>query len=591
MAFYVDTPGPRYTKRDATTRLTLAMAALLVVLVPFLVIAAPAEASGTGEPSGVGQSAAPKVRITGITAQTSEDGSVVVVITGTGKLKFTSFLLSNPDRVVVDFEAAALDKSVQPITLDDPIVRKVRAGMFTPTTARVVVDTAVSAAHKIEYCDDTQSSVRIKFQPPVYGVEFSQDPAPGRITVKGPGSLSFSTSVSDGGRVIVVDMKPATLATSVVEQTFRGPSGPGKLVLAQFDKNTVRLAVSLDKPMAHLVSQTNWEDGGTGITIDLLYTVTKIRMEATESGMLATVEADGPVNPDVFRLKNPERVVVDIPRAVVGPDAFSEDAATTEDIKAVRCAQFQPDRVRVVFETAYEMDYTVTRREGGGFSLNLLYLPLKGWVIVLDAGHGGKDPGAISSKKLLEKDINLDIVSRLQELLRKAGAVTVMTRSDDTYPDLAQRVEIANRPGVDMFVSVHSNWHPSAVASGTETYYYDNGEEISKPLAEAVHSQLVKSLGLPDRKVQKKDYYVLKNASVPAVLVEVAFLSNPVEELLLSDPGFRQKAAEGIYKGILQYVKNISDKRDSTTTDERPQSEPAEAGSGRAGGEATRGTG
>lgn len=595
MPFVLYTSEARYTTghtkryatlRYATLRLTLMVAAAFVILASLVSVASAAVASDeVGGPSSSGQTA-PKTRITGLSAETSEDGSVVVTVTGSGKLKFTSFLLSKPDRVVVDFADAVLDKSVQPVILDDPIVRKVRAGMFTPTTARVVVDTAVSAGYRVEYGDDTQTRVRIRFQPPVYGVEFSQNPAPGRITLKGPGTLSYSATVADGGRTIVVDMKPATLASAIVERPLVGPDGPGKLLLAQFDKSTVRLVVSLDRPMAHVVSQTEVDDGGAGIVIDLLHTVTGIRAEATDSGMSVTVEADGPVNPTVFRLTNPERVVVDVPRAVLGPDAFGDGIAKTGYVKAVRSAQFAPDKVRVVFETVYAMDYALRpSQEGEGFSLDLLYLPLKGKVIVLDAGHGGKDPGAVSPSKLLEKDINLDIVSRLQELLRRAGAVTVMTRSGDTYPDLAQRVELANRPGVDMFISVHSNWHPSTVASGTEAFYYDGGDEVSKPLAEAVHSQLVKSLGLPDRKVQKKDYYVLRNALVPAVLVEVAFLSNPVEELLLSDPGFRQKAAEGIYKGILQYVKNTSDKRDNTTSGESLQDEPAASGTGGAGGE------
>ncbi|HZK56530.1 MAG TPA: cell wall-binding repeat-containing protein [Desulfosporosinus sp.] len=190
---------------------------------------------------------------------------------------------------------------------------------------------------------------------------------------------------------------------------------------------------------------------------------------------------------------------------------------------------------------------------------------LGGEVIVLDPGHGSPDPGAVGPAGTREKDSNFAIAQKLASQLRAAGAVVYLTRNGDGSPaspynkheDLWSRVNIANSYDATLFVSIHSN--AGAGAYGTETYYgmypdFDNSSESYK-LAKSIQDKLVNTIGLTDRGVKTGDFTVLNHFEMPAVLVEVAFISNAYEEQLLASDSFRQKAATGIYQGILAYTR------------------------------------
>jgi len=191
---------------------------------------------------------------------------------------------------------------------------------------------------------------------------------------------------------------------------------------------------------------------------------------------------------------------------------------------------------------------------------------LAGVTIVLDPGHGTPDPGAIGyTKNTFEKDGNLAIAQKLAILLRSVGATVYLTRAGDASPaspnynksdDLWSRVNKANDLNADLFISIHSNaW--TAQSHGTETHYSSINEfntySESYKLAKSIQDRLVKNLGLTDRGLVDSDFTVLNHTKMPAVLVEVAFISNPTEEGLLANDNFRQKAATGIYQGVLAY--------------------------------------
>lgn len=177
-----------------------------------------------------------------------------------------------------------------------------------------------------------------------------------------------------------------------------------------------------------------------------------------------------------------------------------------------------------------------------------------GAVICLDAGHGGKDTGALENG-VAEKDVNLDIALRARRILEDKGYRVVMTRDADTAVALAERCSIAQRSGARLLVSIHNNSRPPDV-QGTTTYYFHGSPEGQK-LATSVQSQVVARIHRPDRGLRESRLYMVRNVNMPSALLEGVFLSDAEEARLITDEGFRQQIAEGLAEGIDAYARNL----------------------------------
>jgi N-acetylmuramoyl-L-alanine amidase len=178
-------------------------------------------------------------------------------------------------------------------------------------------------------------------------------------------------------------------------------------------------------------------------------------------------------------------------------------------------------------------------------------LPLEGVSLVLDAGHGGSDPGA-QRGDVQEKEMTLGIVNQLKQRLESNGAFVTMTRSDDTAVSLEDRVKVTNSVMPKAFVSVHINAMENRNdIKGIETYFQT---EQSRPLAEAIHNSLFTSLGVPDRGIRKARFYVINHTSVPAILAEVGYISNKDEREKLISSDYQSKVADALAQGVILYV-------------------------------------
>ena len=218
--------------------------------------------------------------------------------------------------------------------------------------------------------------------------------------------------------------------------------------------------------------------------------------------------------------------------------------------------------------------------------------------VVLDAGHGGKDGGTVGKKGTREKDIVLDITKRLGLLLEKRTNINVVyTREEDVFIPLWKRTKIANENNGKMFVSIHCNSNPNRTAKGFETYLLRPGksddaielahrenavikmEELggqkyneltgenlimatmaqsmfmkeSEEFAALIQEELSKKLNSPNRGIKQAGFVVLIGASMPNVLIETGFLSNPTEEARMKQSAYRQKIAQGIFNAIIKF--------------------------------------
>ncbi|HDP95872.1 MAG TPA: N-acetylmuramoyl-L-alanine amidase [Candidatus Aminicenantes bacterium] len=315
----------------------------------------------------------------------------------------------------------------------------------------------------------------------------------------------------------------------------------------------------------------------------------------------------------------PCRMGADFPREKV-----PEIPIDTGNLKRVRLGQQNADTLRVVFDFfqigRYRQFYlrgpdrivfdiyqqqreiasapTLPETSDGGYSL-ARQLGLGVHHIIVDPGHGGKDPGTANPQlKLQEKSITLDIARRLKLLLGgKAGFKVTLTRDDDRYISLEERTAIANSHKADLFVSIHLNAAPNKKARGVETYYLsfttdpwatqvaaqENAvstksigemksliEKImqnakvteSKALAASVQKNLADTLRKQHKQVanlgvKKAPFYVLAGAEMPSVLVEASFLSHKDEARLLNTDAYREQIAKGLYDGILAYIHSL----------------------------------
>ena len=173
--------------------------------------------------------------------------------------------------------------------------------------------------------------------------------------------------------------------------------------------------------------------------------------------------------------------------------------------------------------------------------------------VIIDPGHGGDDPGTIGIAGFREKDLVLPISLDVAEILRQQDIDVIMTRDTDNFVSLQGRTDLANDIDADLFVSIHANAinlsRPDV--NGLETYYYKSGRR----LAEVIHWSILNGVKIDNRGIRRARFYVLRHSTMPAVLVEVGFLTGEIDASRLKDPNHRRQMAEAIARGIVEYIK------------------------------------
>lgn len=187
------------------------------------------------------------------------------------------------------------------------------------------------------------------------------------------------------------------------------------------------------------------------------------------------------------------------------------------------------------------------------------------FTVVIDPGHGGRDPGKVGVAGTLEKDVNLKIALYLKEMLEAQDIKIIMTRDEDKdlattssnfkVSDMKERVALIQKSNTDAVVSIHQNSYTASEVYGAQCFYYTNSEEGEK-LASILQKQIITSTNQTKiREIKNNsDYYLLKHSPLPTVIVECGFLSNPAEETLLLTDEYQRKMAWAIHLGILQYL-------------------------------------
>jgi len=260
---------------------------------------------------------------------------------------------------------------------------------------------------------------------------------------------------------------------------------------------------------------------------------------------------------------NPNKIIVDVFGATSNTN-WKIKHKTSEGIKNVNWLQVEDDRFRLEIELNHSQNWGYSVGYGSGSQLRIevnrppvisdALNPLSGRVISVDAGHGGDNLGALGSAGTMEKTVNLQVANRLKELLEREGATVILPRSDDTYVYMNDRRVLTLEENADILVSIHANSlgygsDPLRIR-GTGSFY----KHIAfKPLAEIIYDKMLE-LGLDDYGlVGSFNFSLNAPTEFPNVLVEMGFLSNPEEEMLIIDPEFQQQVAEQITEGLKEF--------------------------------------
>jgi N-acetylmuramoyl-L-alanine amidase len=284
-------------------------------------------------------------------------------------------------------------------------------------------------------------------------------------------------------------------------------------------------------------------------------------------------------------MNNPERLVMDLADSTLG-QVVKPAIAINDRIQGIRFSQFDKDTVRVVVDLKKSSSASLSlsddqkslivlfSRSGEPIEepsgdLPTLVEAARSKLIVIDAGHGGKDPGAIGysngQEVLYEKAVNLDVALRINGLLQEQGASIHMIRSDDTAVSLLERPAMANALNADLYISIHNNSSDSAAMRGFEVLYYNKSSETtyriaSSDFADLAQTALVRELGMAFKTPQERPTLAVLNKTVmPAIIIEGAFLSNSEDLAIIMTEAYRESYARAAATAIIQALNESVD--------------------------------
>ncbi|NSW90856.1 MAG: N-acetylmuramoyl-L-alanine amidase [Firmicutes bacterium] len=531
--------------------------------------------------------------------------------------KHSDFTLSNPDRIVVDFEDSLYGGSTKQINTSGSIIYSVKYAQFEKTTVRVVLYVTGKHEYKIEqgegylkiYIDKGSSS----------GGQNLGDNKPGdnqderrtdertderdniqssrgnfeRGSIDLPEGISIALTARGSSDEVSIALenlkdyniftltKPDRIVVDIPNVKFSKDqsevSVSGNLVksirYAQYQENLGRvvldlsekflfkvnelegkLILSIEKPEFKSVTYKNITYNNTGDRVFFSISGAKLTEGGEDLKRYYTARYDS--TGKVYTITFPSKYAADLSSGVMKLNDHLFESVTI-------ARNLLTGNTSLIFKAREKLTYVVmTRPQVNDTAITVLKPASKSdKLVVIDAGHGGVEPGATYGK-LLEKDLNLDIALRLNELLKKRNINTYMVREDDSFVGLYERAFIANSLNAALFLSIHNNAIGDPSFDGTMTLYYVKSSEgagfNSYNFAKNVQNSMLKVLGTKDRNVKERsDLVVLKATKMPSALAEVGFMTNAGDRQKLQTEEFRQKAAQALCDAIVKSLSEI----------------------------------
>jgi N-acetylmuramoyl-L-alanine amidase len=479
-------------------------------------------------------------------------------LTGTKKMVIKSSALSGPNRLMIDMPGTVAHFALGKIAADDLLISKIHFSQISSDKLRLIFEFKRDCGFKIVQEPGQNRRAFVVFNYLVEEIEVRNRDSESQIFINTShpavyqaenSPASYKPGVGVIPNRLVVDFKGATWSSSG-ETAY----GDGKLIGAihtnQVDPQTVRMVMDIltSQPCFVIRSATD----PNRLEVRPYQQITAINWVDTDAGGRLIIESNSEMVATIQKTPGTPQLQIELPCAKVFPAAKLPDI-DNDQVKRIGLFTDASDTARIVLDLTYYAGFDISASaDHHDLIVSLKKSPVIQKTIVIDAGHGGVDLGACGRQGTREKDINLEVSMRLKELLEGAGAAVIMSRFEDEYIGLYERPFMANYWFADLFVSVHANNQYNTSVHGIEVYHLP-GRYESRLLAEKVLQNLSTSTGFRKLGVKLNDFVVIRETLMPSILVELGYLSNFQEESIIKTAEYREKAALGIFQGIIDY--------------------------------------
>ncbi|WP_053955909.1 N-acetylmuramoyl-L-alanine amidase [Inediibacterium massiliense] len=540
------------------------------------------EALKPTEPVEPVQPSIPVEAITDITYENSKRPQILIKTTNKVDFK-TTYLEGSKygscDRLVLDVSNTNFKINDSSMIEGEGLIKKtinkdgimtIRGSLFEPApknVSRIVIDLAMPKGYHVSY-DEDQKGIKVEFVNSVNNIKVEKRNLVDAVVIQTEEKATYNKM--DLGNRVVVDVLNASLKFNKSEVPI-SQVGIKKIRVAEFepdqnyekDDRIVRIVLDLDSMQSPENVFINQEGKDIVIYTSQKPIDTMNYEKVNNSQSLLKLSLKDEVKYDIDYDFNKNEMYITVPKDKIE----LKNALLTLDDRMIQTIKVEGKNdsyllsIKMKEKTEYKIESSKTTDEIKiRFTNNTIISPSTGKkLIVIDAGHGGKDPGTHSTTPLLyEKNLALDTAKRLEQLLQAAGYNTYMTRNDDTFIELKDRPGAANKLNADLFVSIHFNWIANPEISGVQTLYVGNDPRNNKDFATIMQQELVKGLNATDKLiVHRPNLVVIRDTKMPAVLCEIAFLSNLQDSMKASTPEYRQKAAQAMLNGIERYLNEV----------------------------------
>ena len=484
-------------------------------------------------------------------------------IVSDGPVKYKSFTIVNPNRMVVDVENSTLNTEFESKEIGKGGIIRVRVAQFSksPNVVRVVIDLEDQKTCKLVQSND-KKTISLIYANIIIPVSFVKEDGRDVLMIRGSQEMDTDVFQLENPDRLVVDIRGSVLSEQ--GQTVETNTPYVKTIrTGQFDVGVARVVLDLEPGMYYDVNNSG---SLTKVYIsDAPFSFFDYKKYYNSAFVDLSPGAELEYQPiidnanRVLKIMLPkdlevEQKVYDIHDNVmetvtISKETYGDRVFTTAAFKMKPSVKFELLSPAVTKIVSLKFKYNADKT-------NQL-------TVIIDPGHGGKDPGATAiDKKTYEKDLNLDVAHRLDRILKDIGFRTIMTRSDDSYMDLVSRSGLANNSYADFFMSIHFNAFMSS-AKGIETLYYPNDITDEYPydnrvMANLFHNEIMDALKRSSRGITPRPgLHVLNKTKMPAILAELGFVTNSEDFAEIKKTEYREMAARALAASIVRFYQEI----------------------------------